>query len=72
MAKTHLSISHNPTLKGVPDDYRLPVKDIRLSAGAGFLFPLCGDMRTMPGLPSRPAFMDVELDPDTGKVLGLF
>lgn len=72
MAKTHLSISHNPSLKGVPDDYRLPVKDIRLSAGAGFLYPLCGDMRTMPGLPSRPAFMDVELDPDTGRVLGLF
>ena len=72
MAKTHLSISHNRDLKGVPSDYHMPVKDIRLSAGAGFLYPLAGDIRTMPGLPSRPAFMDVELDPDTGRVLGLF
>jgi len=72
MAKTHLSLSHNPAWKGVPLNYRLPVRDIKASAGAGFLYPLCGDMRTMPGLPTRPAFMDVDLDLETGKVVGLF
>ena len=72
MAKTHLSLSHDPALKGVPTGYRVPVRDIRASVGSGFLYPLCGDMRTMPGLPSRPVFFDVDLDLETGKVLGLF
>ncbi|MEW6552775.1 MAG: formate--tetrahydrofolate ligase [Actinomycetota bacterium] len=71
MAKTHLSLSHDPNLKGVPKDYRLPVVDIRPSIGAGFLYPLCGAMRTMPGLPSRPAAVDVDID-ESGKTLGLF
>ncbi len=72
MAKTHLSFSHNPELKGAPRGFRLPVRDIRASVGAGFLYPLCGAMRTMPGLPSRPAFVDVDIDLATGKVKGLF
>jgi formyltetrahydrofolate synthetase len=72
MAKTHLSLSHNPAWKGVPAGYRLPVRDIKASVGAGFLYPLCGDMRTMPGLPTRPAFYDVDIDLETGKVTGLF
>jgi formyltetrahydrofolate synthetase len=71
MAKTHLSLSHEPSWKGAPKGYRLPVRDIRASVGAGFLYPLCGDMRTMPGLPSEPAFTKVDLD-ETGKVVGLF
>ncbi|MDD3718040.1 MAG: formate--tetrahydrofolate ligase [Actinomycetota bacterium] len=71
MAKTHLSLSHDPNLKGVPKGFRLPVVDIRPSVGAGFLYPLCGAMRTMPGLPSHPAAMDVDIDKD-GKTLGLF
>jgi formyltetrahydrofolate synthetase len=71
MAKTHLSLSHDPNLKGVPKGFRLPVRDIRPSIGAGFLYPLCGEMRTMPGLPSRPAAVDVDIDED-GKTLGLF
>jgi methylenetetrahydrofolate dehydrogenase (NADP+)/methenyltetrahydrofolate cyclohydrolase/formyltetrahydrofolate synthetase len=71
MAKTHLSLSHDPAWKGVPKDYMLPVRDIRASVGAGFLYPLCGTMRTMPGLPSRPVFMDIDIDPKTGKVVGL-
>jgi formyltetrahydrofolate synthetase len=71
MAKTHLSLSHDPTLKGAPKGWRLPIRDVRASAGAGFLYPLCGDMRTMPGLPRRPAFMDVDLTPG-GKIKGLF
>ena len=72
MAKTHLSLSHVPKWKGVPTNFRLPVRDIRASVGAGFLYPLCGDMRTMPGLPSRPAFTQVDVDLETGKVKGLF
>ncbi|MCX6571930.1 MAG: formate--tetrahydrofolate ligase [Candidatus Aminicenantes bacterium] len=72
MAKTHLSLSHNPELKGVPKGFRIPVRDIRASVGAGFLYPLCGDIRTMPGLPTRPVYYDVDLDLATGKVTGLF
>jgi len=71
MAKTHLSLSHNPAWKGVPKNYSLPIRDIRASIGAGFLYPICGEMRTMPGLPSRPVFFDVDID-ETGKTLGLF
>ncbi len=71
MAKTHLSLSHDPSLKGAPTGFTLPIRDVRASVGAGFLFPLCGEMRTMPGLPTRPAFMDVDLT-DDGKVKGLF
>jgi len=72
MAKTHLSFTHDPALKGAPRGWRLPIRDIRASVGAGFLYPLCGAMRTMPGLPSRPAFVDVDIDLETGKVVGLF
>jgi len=72
MAKTHLSISHEPSWKNVPGNFRLPIRDIRASVGAGFLYPLCGDMRTMPGLPSHPAFENVDIDPDTGRIRGLF
>lgn len=71
MAKTHLSLSHDPNWKGVPKGYRLPIRDIRASIGAGFLYPICGEMRTMPGLPSRPVFMDVDID-EEGKTVGLF
>jgi methylenetetrahydrofolate dehydrogenase (NADP+)/methenyltetrahydrofolate cyclohydrolase/formyltetrahydrofolate synthetase len=72
MAKTHLSLSHDPALKGVPTAFRIPVKDIRASVGAGFIYPLLGEMRTMPGLPTRPAFFDVDIDLQTGRVIGLF
>jgi len=71
MAKTHLSLSHDPNWKGVPKDYTLPIQDIRASVGAGFLYPLCGEIRTMPGLPSKPAFLNVDID-EEGKVVGLF
>ncbi len=70
MAKTHLSMSHDPTKLGAPSGYRLPVRDIRASVGAGFLYPLCGDMRTMPGLSAHPAFERVDLI--DGRVVGLF
>lgn len=72
MAKTHLSISHDPTLKGAPKGFRIPVRDIRASVGAGFLYPLLGKMSTMPGLPTRPAFYDIDLDVRTGQIFGLF
>ena len=72
MAKTHLSLSHDPTLKGAPKGFILPVREIRASVGAGFLYPLLGQMSTMPGLPTRPVFYDVDLDLETGKVVGLF
>jgi formyltetrahydrofolate synthetase len=72
MAKTHLSLSHDPLLKGAPKGFTLPIRDIRASVGAGFLYPLCGEMRTMPGLPSLPAFANVDIDLETGKIVGLF
>ncbi|HUW30814.1 MAG TPA: formate--tetrahydrofolate ligase [Planctomycetota bacterium] len=71
MAKTHLSISHDPAVKGAPKGYTFPVRDVRASVGAGFLYPLCGDMRTIPGLPSKPAGEAVDID-DKGNVVGLF
>ena len=72
MAKTHLSLSHDPALKGTPTGFRIPVRDIRASVGAGFLYPLLGKMATMPGLPTRPGFYDVDVDLETGRVVGLF
>jgi len=72
MAKTQLSISHDPTLKGAPKGFIIPIQDIHASIGAGFLSVLLGDMMTMPGLPTRPAFYDIDIDPETGKVTGLF
>jgi methylenetetrahydrofolate dehydrogenase (NADP+)/methenyltetrahydrofolate cyclohydrolase/formyltetrahydrofolate synthetase len=71
MAKTHLSLSHDPNWKGVPTNYTLPIREVRASVGAGFIYPLCGEMRTMPGLPARPVFMQVDLAED-GRILGLF
>jgi formyltetrahydrofolate synthetase len=71
VAKTHLSLSHDPTLKGVPKGFRIPIRDIRASVGAGFLYPLAGTMSTMPGLPTRPVFMEIDIETDTGKIVGL-
>ena len=71
MAKTHLSLSHDPELKGRPTGFTIPIRDIRVAAGAGFLYPLCGQMRTMPGLPSEPAGTHIDLD-ENGNVVGLF
>ncbi len=70
MAKTQLSLSHDPALLGAPTGFTLPVRDVRASVGAGFLYPLCGDMRTMPGLSKHPAFEKVDFV--DGRVVGLF
>jgi formate--tetrahydrofolate ligase len=71
LAKTHLSLSHDPNLKGRPSGFTVPVRDINLSAGAGFLYALLGQIVTMPGLPSVPAGENIDIDAD-GNVLGLF
>jgi formyltetrahydrofolate synthetase len=71
MAKTHLSLSHDPALKGVPKGFTVPVREVRASVGAGFVYPLLGEMSTMPGLPTNPAFMKIDLDED-GRIVGLF
>lgn len=71
MAKTHLSLSHDPSLKGAPKGFTLPIEDVRISAGAGFVYPLCGKMRTMPGLPTTPAGTNVDID-ENGRIVGLF
>jgi len=71
MAKTHLSLSHDPNIKNRPRGYRIPIRDVRASVGAGFLYPLLGEMRTMPGLPKVPAGTKVDID-ENGKVVGLF
>jgi formate--tetrahydrofolate ligase len=70
IAKTHLSISSDPTLKGAPTGWRLPVREVRASVGAGFVYPICGDMRTMPGLSKTPAAARIDLD-DDGLIVGL-
>jgi formyltetrahydrofolate synthetase len=71
MAKTQLSLSHDPKLLGRPRGFRVPVRDVRLAAGAGFLYALCGDILTMPGLPSEPNAWRIDLD-EHGDVHGLF
>ncbi len=71
MAKTHLSMSHDPALLGRPSGFRVPIREVKLAAGAGFIYPLAGDMRTMPGLPSRPAGENVDID-EQGRPVGLF
>ncbi|KAJ9085498.1 tetrahydrofolate synthase [Entomophthora muscae] len=72
MAKTQYSLSADAKHKGVPTGFTIPIRDIRASVGAGFLYPIVGEMQTMPGLPTRPCFYDVDLDPITGQVQGLF
>ncbi|KAJ7582706.1 C-1-tetrahydrofolate synthase [Mycena floridula] len=72
MAKTQYSFSHDPKLKNAPSGFTIPIREVRLSAGAGFLYPILGDMQTMPGLGTRPGFWEVGLDPTSGRVVGLF
>jgi formate--tetrahydrofolate ligase len=70
IAKTHLSISSDPKLKGAPTGWKLPVREVRASVGAGFVYPICGEMRTMPGLPSSPNAIRIDID-DKGEIVGL-
>jgi formate--tetrahydrofolate ligase len=71
MAKTQYSLSHDGSLKNRPSGFRVPIREVRLSAGAGFVTPLAGEMRTMPGLPSRPGGENIDIDA-AGEIIGLF
>jgi formate--tetrahydrofolate ligase len=71
IAKTQYSLSHDANLKGAPTGFRLPVREVRASVGAGFIYPICGDMRTMPGLSAKPAAISIDLD-DDGNIVGLY
>ncbi|PHT93730.1 C-1-tetrahydrofolate synthase, cytoplasmic [Capsicum annuum] len=71
MAKTQYSFSHDAAKKGAPSGFILPIRDVRASIGAGFIYPLVGTMSTMPGLPTRPCFYEIDIDTSTGKVIGL-
>jgi formate--tetrahydrofolate ligase len=70
IAKSHLSLSHDPRLKGAPTGWTLPVREVRASVGAGFVYPICGDMRTMPGLGTTPALQNIDIDAN-GDIVGL-
>ena len=72
MVKTHLSLSHNPDFKGRPKDWMLPIRDILIYKGAGFIVPVAGDIKLMPGTASNPGFRNIDVDVETGKVKGLF
>ncbi|HET8579389.1 MAG TPA: formate--tetrahydrofolate ligase, partial [Nitrospiraceae bacterium] len=71
MAKTPFSLSHDATLKGRPSGFTVPIKELRILAGAGFLTPICSGIQLMPGLPKRPAGEGIDIDPETGQILGL-
>jgi formyltetrahydrofolate synthetase len=71
MAKTHLSLSHDPALKGAPSGYTFPIREVRVSVGAGFIYPLAGTMMTMPGLGATPSAHSIDIDED-GNTIGLF
>lgn len=71
MAKTQYSFSHDPALKGAPKGFTFPIADVRLAAGAGFIYPLSGEINTLPGLSSKPGYLGMDIDPETGKITGL-
>jgi formate--tetrahydrofolate ligase len=72
MVKTHLSLSHDPDVKGRPRDWELPIRDILIYKGAGFVVPVAGAIKLMPGTASNPAFRNIDVDVKTGRVQGLF
>ncbi|TFG78591.1 MAG: formate--tetrahydrofolate ligase, partial [Spirochaetales bacterium] len=71
MAKTQYSLSHDPLIKGAPKGFIFPVNDVRLAAGAGFIYPLSGEINTLPGLSSKPGYLGMDIDPETGRITGL-
>ncbi|KAI4164159.1 MAG: hypothetical protein LQ342_002123 [Letrouitia transgressa] len=72
IAKTQYSLSHDPALKGAPTGFTVPIRDVRLAVGAGYLYALAADIQTIPGLPTAPGYLNVDVDPETGEVDGLF
>jgi formate--tetrahydrofolate ligase len=71
MAKTPLSLSHDPSLKGRPTGFTVPIKELRILAGAGFLTAVCSGIQLMPGLPTHPAGEHIDIDPETNHIVGL-
>ncbi|KAG9250205.1 formate--tetrahydrofolate ligase-domain-containing protein [Emericellopsis atlantica] len=72
VAKTQYSLSHDPDLKGAPTGFTVPIRDVRMAAGAGYLYALAADIQTIPGLPTAPGYLNVDVDPETGEIDGLF
>jgi len=72
MAKTQYSLSTDASKKGVPKDFTVTIRDVRAAVGAGYIYPICGDIMTIPGLPTRPGFYDVDIDTETERIIGLF
>ncbi|KAK0615023.1 formate--tetrahydrofolate ligase-domain-containing protein [Bombardia bombarda] len=72
IAKTQYSLSHDPELKGAPTGFTVPIRDVRMAAGAGYLYALAADIQTIPGLPTAPGYLNVDVDPETGEIAGLF
>jgi len=72
IAKTQYSLSHDPALKGAPTGFDVPIRDVKLAVGAGYLFALAADIQTIPGLPTAPGYLNVDVDPETGEIDGLF
>ncbi|KAI5292275.1 tetrahydrofolate synthase, partial [Ascosphaera acerosa] len=72
IAKTQYSLSHDPALKGAPEGFVVPIRDVRMAAGAGYLYALAADIQTIPGLPTAPGYLNVEIDTETGEIDGLF
>ncbi|KAI4187549.1 MAG: hypothetical protein L6R41_002737 [Letrouitia leprolyta] len=72
IAKTQYSLSHDPSLKGAPTGFTVPIRDVRLAVGAGYLYALAADIQTIPGLPTAPGYLNVDVDPNTGEIDGLF
>jgi methylenetetrahydrofolate dehydrogenase (NADP+)/methenyltetrahydrofolate cyclohydrolase/formyltetrahydrofolate synthetase len=72
IAKTQYSLSHDPALKGAPTGFTVPIRDVRLALGAGYLYALAADIQTIPGLPTAPGYLNVDVDPETGEIGGLF
>lgn len=72
MAKTSLSLTGDPSIKGAPVNFKLNINDMNVSVGAGFVIPICGEISKMPGLPTRPVIFDIDLNTETGEIEGLF
>ncbi|KAH8887724.1 FTHFS-domain-containing protein [Thozetella sp. PMI_491] len=72
VAKTQYSLSHDPDLKGAPTGFTVPIRDVRMAAGAGYLYALAADIQTIPGLPTAPGYLNVDVDTETGEIQGLF
>ncbi|KAK5661676.1 hypothetical protein OQA88_9776 [Cercophora sp. LCS_1] len=72
IAKTQYSLSHDPELKGAPTGFTVPIRDVRMAAGAGYLYALAADIQTIPGLPTAPGYLNVDVDTETGEIDGLF